>query len=80
MIKHASSHGLAVLICTVISALLIELLKGVFPSLHAEVLSVCAEFVANNDLSIEPSMIATVIIAVGLGLIWGIAFKFAFKN
>lgn len=80
MIKHGSSHGLAVLVCTVVSALLVELLGGVFPALHERAIVLCSQLVADFNLPIEPGSLATLLIAVLLGVLWGIAFRYAFKN
>jgi hypothetical protein len=80
MIKHGSSHGLAILVCTILSGLLVKLLQDLFPALHDKARLYFSELVTDWSLPLEPSLVATLIIAVVLGVLWGIAFKFTFKN
>ena len=80
MIKHGSSHGLAVLVCTIISGLLVKLLQDLFPTLHERAIVFCSELVVDLGIPLEPNLIATLLIAVGLGVLWGVAFKYAFKK
>lgn len=80
MIKHGSSHGLAVLVCTIISGLLVKMIGDLFPTLHKRAIALCSKFIIDSGLSIEPSLLATLLIAVALGVLWGIAFKYTFKQ
>ena len=80
MIKHASSHGLAVLVCTVCSALMIDIIRTAMPSVYARVIVLAGSVVDSFNLPIDPRMLALVGLAVGLGLVWGVAFKLAAKR
>lgn len=80
MVKHASSHGLSVFMCTIISAIIIELLKPLLPELFAKF-----EFYSNKILEIIPIPIAPqyfniLLIASVLGILWGIFFKLRFDR
>ena len=80
MIRHASSHGLAVLVCTISSALLVELFRGTLPGIYSNLISVSSKLITTFDLPMEPGILATILIAAILAMIWGVAFKFAFKK
>ena len=80
MIRHASSHGLAVLITVVASALLIEICKSLLPTLYARLEAPIATVAGWLGLTVAPDLLVTLVIAVGLGLIWGIGFYLAYKR
>ena len=76
MKKHAASHGLALLVCTVTAGILIKIGRDHYPMLCQRFEELGA-FVANKlNLGYSPKAISTVILAVFLAVIWGIAFSF----
>jgi len=75
MVKHATSHGFAVLMCTIISAFLINTLSQLLPQVIRKVdeLSILLINQFNVPLSIEYLSIS--IVASLLAMLWGIFFK-----
>jgi len=71
---------LAVLVCTVCSALLIHLLQQVLPVVHDKIIDISASAVSSLGLSVEPTLVAPILLAFVLALIWGAAFKVAMKK
>jgi hypothetical protein len=80
IIKHASSHGLSVLICTIASALLIELLKPKLPNLMIFLTNISEKitYVFNIGITIEDMNV--ILLAAVLAVIWGIFFKISLKT
>jgi hypothetical protein len=76
MKKHASSHGLAVLVCTVTSGIIVKIGYDKYPeaikileNLSRWVKETFGVFLAVNEIS-------TLTLAVILAVIWGAAFSF----
>ena len=75
MIKHASSHGMSVLICSILASLIIKFIEPLFPKItdRAEEMSVIA--VKTLHLPIDAKYLGIIIIAMFLAALWGIFFK-----
>lgn len=76
MKKHAASHGLAVLICSIASGLLVRMGDRYYPDIMRTFEGHTHRMLTILDLPYSPRSIATLVIAVGLAVIWGIAFYF----
>ena len=74
-IKSGSSHGLAVLICTVIAAFLVELLRPVLPKVISLASQAAEWLIRTLDIPIQRQALAIVLVASTLAFIWGIVFK-----
>lgn len=75
IVRHASSHGLSVLICTIISALLIEMLRPKLPHLMQSMTNISSKFLSVIHLPMSVENMNILILASGLAVIWGIFFK-----
>jgi len=76
MKKHASSHGLAVLICTITSGLLVKMGYDHFPK-AAEILDELSKIILNlAGIDYPPKAVSTLLLAIILAMLWGIAFSF----
>ena len=76
MKKHASSHGLAVLVCTITAGILVKISRDLYP-VGARYLENISKFIIKVlNLDYEPRIISTLILAVILAIMWGIAFSF----
>jgi hypothetical protein len=80
MVKHASSHGLSVFMCTIISALIIELFKPLLPDLFAKIESYSNKILEIIPIPISPQYFHILLIATVLGILWGIFFKLRFDR
>ena len=80
MVKHASSHGFAVLICTVTSAFLIEVLKPLLPEFYRRVQILSIRLIHLFDIPIHVEFLNVIILASILALIWGMFFKRYLKS
>lgn len=80
MIKHASSHGLSVFMCTIISAIIIELLKPLLPELFSKFEIYSKKILEFIPLPISPEYFNILLIASVLGILWGIFFKLRFDR
>ena len=80
MMRHASSHGLAVLICTLASGFIVAMLRTYLPevlSFFRKLSNLSCDFI---NLPYPPKHVLLIIIASVMGLIWGIAFSFMHKD
>ncbi len=74
MRKHASSHGLAMLVCTITSGWLVRMSYDHYPAIIGKVEQI-ARHVANAfSLGYSPRDLSTLFVAVLLAMIWGIFF------
>jgi len=80
MVKHATSHALSVLICTIISAFLIELLRPLFPAIYSKFQILTAYILNKIPIPISPKYFNILLIATVLGILWGIFFKLRFDR
>ncbi len=80
MVKHASSHALSVFMCTIISSVLIELLKPLLPGLFAKFEGYSKKILQVVPIPISPQYFNLLLIATVLGLLWGIFFKLRFDR
>jgi len=80
IIRHASSHGLSVLICTVASAFLIELLKPLLPNLMTGFNKISTKIVSSLYLPMTVENMNILLLATLLAVIWGIFFKLRLKK
>ncbi len=76
MKKHASSHGLALLVCTVVAGVLIGMGRDHYPMIAQKLEDISLYIVTFFNLDFSPEIISILIIAVILAVIWGIAFSF----
>ena len=77
---HGLSHGLAVLISYLAAALLVDIARKHLPKIN-ELLTTLADRVSREisnlfQLHLSPDTIGTLILAIGLAVIWGAAFAF----
>ena len=76
MKKHASSHGLALLVCTVTAGILIGMGRDHYPTIAQNLEDMSVYIVTLFNLEFPPKAISILIIAVILAVFWGIAFSF----
>lgn len=80
MVKHASSHGLSIFMCTIISAIIVELFKPLLPELFAKFENYTQQILNYIPIPIDPKYFNILLIATVLGIIWGIFFKLRFDR
>lgn len=76
MIRHGSSHGLAVLICTLASGFLIATLRAFLPDLLSVFSKGCIFLCSFLALPYPPKSVELILIAAVMASIWGAAFSF----
>ena len=74
-VKTGSSHGLAVLICTVLAAFLIEVLRPALPQVVAAFRSAAVRLVAWLDIPLDPQFVAVTLLGSTLAFVWGAVFR-----
>jgi len=75
MKKHASSHGLAVLVCTISAGVLIKIGRDYYPEAVAWLEEGVGQYIIRTfSIDYPPKVIATLALAILLALIWGAAF------
>ena len=80
MKKHGASHGIAVLVCTVSSALLIDILRKYVPFVYNAV-NKFSDFLINIlGLSFAPKYVSIVLYASILAIFWGVGFALIHKD
>jgi len=76
MKKHATSHGLAVLVCTVASGVLVKMGLEYKNDIIIQLNNFSRKIIDLLDIDFAPDAISTVLIAIILAAIWGVAFSF----
>jgi hypothetical protein len=80
VIRHASSHGLSILVCTIASAFIIELLRPKLPHLMSGLTNVSTKIVKAINLPMSVDDMNILLLATILAVIWGIFFKLGFNK
>lgn len=76
MKKHAASHGLAVLVCTVSAGLLVKMGHEYYPQIAQQFEKAAQFLVSKFELPYSPEIVSVTILAIFLAAIWGMAFSF----
>jgi len=74
-LRHGTSHALAVVLCTVLGAFLIELVRPAFPDLANFFLGIAEWMVDVLQVPMEPRSLSVVLVAAVLAFLWGIIFR-----
>ncbi len=74
MKKHASSHGLAVLVCSITAGILIKICRDYYPAVARRIEKISRDIVTFFNIDYSPKTISTLLLAVILAVIWGCAF------
>lgn len=80
VVRHASSHGLSVLVCTISSALLIEILKPKLPHLMESMTNISTKFLKVIHIPMPTESLNILLLATVLAVLWGIFFKLGFSR
>ncbi len=75
MIKHGTSHGFSVLVCTILATILVELLKPLFPKINEVVENTSIWIVDNFQVPLPDKYLSIALVASALAVIWGFFFK-----
>jgi hypothetical protein len=75
MIRHGSSHGFAVLVCTISAALLIDIIKEKIPGFISSLDNFSERIVLLFDIPLHYGYVSTILFAAILAFIWGVFFK-----
>lgn len=76
MKKHAISHGLAALACTVSSGVLIQLGNQHFPTVARAIEDLSRLLINTFGLDFTPAMLSVLIVTTLLATVWGTGFYF----
>jgi hypothetical protein len=80
MVNHGSSHGLAVLICSILAAILVDLLRPHFPVLLDRLSALSNWFLKYVPIPFNTEQFNIILVASILAIIWGIFFKLSLKK
>jgi uncharacterized membrane protein YozB (DUF420 family) len=80
MLKHASSHGLSVLVCSILAAVFVSVLEPTFPKLINKVEGFSLALVDKLNLPMEASYFSIMLFAVILAAVWGVFFKLSQRS
>lgn len=75
MIKHGASHGLSVLVSTILAAFIVELLKPLIPNLLERMNMLSSPLIDNMHLPITVDFLSIILLASILAILWGMFFK-----
>ncbi len=75
MLRHASSHGLSILFCTIISYI-----KPLFLPLTSLIEGFAMILADKINVPLDKDVIVIVLVASFLGLFWGLVFKLRFDD
>ena len=74
-VKTGSSHGMALLVCTILAGFLAEVLRPVVPHGMNIFQRLADQIVALVELPMNAEQIAVMLFAATLAFAWGVAFK-----
>lgn len=80
MIRHASSHGMAVFVCTIAAAFIVETLKPKLPELMDLVQTKSEGLIKTLAIPMTVDNLSILLVASILALIWGVFFKLRTKT
>jgi hypothetical protein len=80
MIRHGSSHGLAVLVCTILAALLVDLLRPHFPIVLTHLTKFSNWLINYIPVPFSTEQFNIIVIASILAVIWGVFFKISLRK
>lgn len=80
MVKHATSHGLSVLVCTITASFMVELFKPQLPLFFVKIEEFGALLFGFFHVPIEYKYFDIMVVAAFLAIIWGIFFKIRFTG
>jgi len=80
MIKHSTSHGFAVLGSTIVSALIVEVIKPLLPGVYKWMGKMSERILSYIPVSIPVKYFTILLIATILGFLWGAFFKSRFDR
>jgi putative exporter of polyketide antibiotics len=80
MKRHAASHGAAVIVCSVVGALITDVIRKYVPAAYKSVNWFSKSIVDALSISYPPEWITTLIYATILAVIWGVAFALMSKR
>jgi len=80
VIKHASSHGLSVLVCTVASALIIEIFRPKLPHFMESMTNISTKVLKAIHLPMSVENMNILLLATLLAVIWGVFFKLSLSR
>ncbi len=80
MVRHATSHGFSVLMCTIVSAFLVEVIRPNFPVIINSFERFSGYIVNLFSLPFTVREFNTVLVASILAMIWGAFFKLQTKK
>ena len=80
MHKHGVSHGLAVLVNSIIAAFIVELLRPHMSKIINAIDSVSNTLATLFKINFPPGALTIIIIAVFLSYAWGVVFKVFHKD
>lgn len=76
MKKHSLSHALSVMVSTISSALLVDLIKKYIPFVNEWLCGFSGNVVDHFDLNYSPQGLSLILIATFLAALWGIGFAY----
>jgi hypothetical protein len=79
MVRHATSHGFSVFMCTILSALLIEVIAPVVPE-YMGYLENVSQFIVTFFALPSVKEFNIVLVASFLAMFWGIFFKLQIRK
>ena len=80
MTRHGLSHGLAIVTCTITSGMLVKMSYDAYPKAVAKLEAFAGRLAATVHLDITGSAAATLLLATGLAVVWGMAFSFLHED
>jgi hypothetical protein len=79
MVKHISSHGFSVLMCSILASVLIEFLKPYYPDLLSQLEKYSRKLIGVFGIPLNVEYFSIVLIACLLAMIWGAIFKIRYN-
>ena len=79
-LRHGTSHALAVVLCTVLGAFLVDMLRPSFPGMADFFYRIADALVYKLNIPIDPQSLSVVLVATCLAFLWGVVFRLRIRR
>lgn len=75
MHRHGLSHAVAYLFCSLVSGVVVDVLKRYYPKFNIAITSIAGHFSSILEYRVSPKTLSVTLVACFLAFIWGVAYK-----
>jgi len=80
MHRHGLSHAVGYLFCSLVSGVIVDMLKRYYPKFNIAITSVAGRFYSILEYRVSPKTLSVTIVACVLAFVWGVAYKISSRG